>query len=69
MYQTLIPSEEERQKSKGMQDMGKGWFVGQRPHGSLCQRHLPVLHTVGAAAWAPMLILFVRYMTDDDMAN
>ncbi|WP_369888435.1 DUF4400 domain-containing protein (plasmid) [Klebsiella pneumoniae subsp. pneumoniae] len=27
MYQTLIPSEEERQKSKGMQDMGKGWFV------------------------------------------
>lgn len=50
MYQTLIPSEEERQKSKGMQDMGKGWFVGQRPHGSLCQRHLPVLHTVGAVS-------------------
>lgn len=50
MYQTLIPSEEERQKSKGMQDMGKGWFVGQRPHGSLCQRHLPVLHKVGTVS-------------------
>ncbi len=56
MYQTLIPSEEERQKSKGMQDMGKGWFVWVKGRMEAFVNVIYQFYTRLAllAAWAPL---------------
>nr|WHE43956.1 hypothetical protein LOCMHKOF_00073 [Providencia stuartii] len=47
--------------------------VGQRPHGSLCQRHLPVLHKVGTVSRVGSLyadpVRTCGIWRDDDMAN
>ncbi|HBD1828762.1 TPA: DUF4400 domain-containing protein, partial [Escherichia coli] len=70
MYQTLIPSEEERQKSKGMQDMGKGWFVWVKGRMEAFVNVIYQFYTRLAllAAWAPyMLILFVPAVYDGMM--
>ena len=70
MYQTLIPSEEERQKSKGMQDMGQGWFVWVKGRMEAFVNVIYQFYTRLAllSAWAPyMLILFAPAVYDGMM--
>ncbi|WP_417634769.1 DUF4400 domain-containing protein, partial [Enterobacter hormaechei] len=61
---------EERQKSKGMQDMGKGWFVWVKGRMEAFVNVIYQFYTRLAllAAWAPyMLILFVPAVYDGMM--
>lgn len=70
MYHTLIPSEEERKRSKGMEEMGKGWFDWVKGRMEALVNVIYQFYTRVAllAAWAPyMLILFVPAVYDGIM--
>ncbi|WFO14537.1 DUF4400 domain-containing protein (plasmid) [Edwardsiella ictaluri] len=70
MHRTLIPSEEERLKSRGMQNMGGGWFSWVKGRIDALVSIIYQFYTRVALllAWAPyMLILFAPAVYDGVM--
>ena len=67
MYKTLIPSEAERARSRGMEGMGKDWFVWVNGRMDAFVNIIYQFYTRAALllAWAPyMLILFAPAIYD-----
>ncbi|MBS9424197.1 DUF4400 domain-containing protein [Photorhabdus caribbeanensis] len=70
MYYMLIPSEKERQKSSGMENMGQDWFVWVKGRMEALVNVIYQFYTRLALlmAWAPyMLILFLPAIYDGMM--
>jgi hypothetical protein len=71
MYHTLIPTEEERRKSKGMENMGQAWFVWVEGRIEAFTNVIYQFYTRLAllSSWAPyLLILFIPAVYDGLMS-
>ena len=71
MYKVFIPTEQERMKSKGMQNMGEGWFLWVEGRMEALMNVIYQFYSRLAllTAWAPyMLILFIPAVYDGMMS-